>query len=98
MKNAVFWDVAPDTFVINRRFGGTCSLHLQGRKNPQAKKSVSMLFFAHRGLSSLKVAYSGYGVPWLAEQMDYTAVNTFLRGPRCYVTAEESFKTRFFLK
>jgi hypothetical protein len=31
MKNAVFWDVAPCGFIINRRFGGTCRLHLQGR-------------------------------------------------------------------
>jgi hypothetical protein len=32
-KNAVFWDVAPRGFIINRRFGGTCRLHLQGRRN-----------------------------------------------------------------
>jgi hypothetical protein len=24
MKNAVFWDVAPRGFIINRRFGRTC--------------------------------------------------------------------------
>jgi hypothetical protein len=28
--SAVFWDVVPCGFVINRRFGGTCRLHLQG--------------------------------------------------------------------
>jgi hypothetical protein len=32
MKNAVFWDVAPCTSCVNRRFGGTYRLHLQGRK------------------------------------------------------------------
>jgi hypothetical protein len=32
-KNAVFWDVTPCGSVINRRFGGTCRLHLQGRRN-----------------------------------------------------------------
>jgi hypothetical protein len=32
MKNAVFWDVAPCRSCVNRRFGGTYSLHLQGRK------------------------------------------------------------------
>jgi hypothetical protein len=31
-QNAVFWDVAPCGFIIYRRFGGTCSLYLQGRK------------------------------------------------------------------
>jgi hypothetical protein len=33
LKNAVIWDVAPCGFIINRRFGGTCRLHLQGRAN-----------------------------------------------------------------
>jgi hypothetical protein len=32
MKNAVFWDVAPCRSCVNRRFGGTYCLHLQGRK------------------------------------------------------------------
>jgi hypothetical protein len=31
MKNAVFWDVAPCRSCVNRRFGGTYRLHLQGR-------------------------------------------------------------------
>jgi hypothetical protein len=29
MKNAVFWDVAPCSSCVNRRFGGTYRLHLQ---------------------------------------------------------------------
>jgi hypothetical protein len=32
MKNAVFWDVALCTSCVNRRFGGTYRLNLQGRK------------------------------------------------------------------
>jgi hypothetical protein len=32
MKNAVFWDVAPYRYFVNRRFGGTYRLHLQDRK------------------------------------------------------------------
>jgi hypothetical protein len=32
MKNAVFWDVAPCRYCVNRRFGGTYRLHLQGIK------------------------------------------------------------------
>jgi hypothetical protein len=32
MKNAVFWDVAPCRYCVNRHFGGTYRLHLQGRK------------------------------------------------------------------
>jgi hypothetical protein len=36
MKNAVFWDVAPCRYFVNRRFGGTYHLHLQGIRNPRA--------------------------------------------------------------
>jgi hypothetical protein len=32
MKNVVFWDVAPCKSCVNRRFGGTYRLNLQGRK------------------------------------------------------------------
>jgi hypothetical protein len=32
MKNTVFWDVAPCRYCVNRRFGGTYLLPLQGRK------------------------------------------------------------------
>jgi hypothetical protein len=31
VKNTVFWDVAPCGHFVNRRFGGTYRLHLQGR-------------------------------------------------------------------
>jgi hypothetical protein len=41
MMNAVFWDVTPYRPCKNRRFRGMCRLHLQGRKNPQAKSSAS---------------------------------------------------------
>jgi hypothetical protein len=38
MKKAVFWDVAPCRSGVNRRFGGTYRLHLQGRE--ENKKSA----------------------------------------------------------
>jgi hypothetical protein len=41
MKNAVFWDVAPCSSCMNRRFGGTYRLHLQGRKIRERVTSVS---------------------------------------------------------
>jgi hypothetical protein len=41
MKNAVFWDVAPCTSRVNRRFGGTYRLYLQGRKIREGGTSVS---------------------------------------------------------
>jgi hypothetical protein len=41
MKNDVFMDMAPYGSYKNCRFGGTCRLHLRGRKNPRAEKIVS---------------------------------------------------------
>jgi hypothetical protein len=38
MKNAVFWDVASCGFIAHRRFGWTCRLHLQGRRNTARKE------------------------------------------------------------
>jgi hypothetical protein len=31
MKNAVFWNVAPCSFCVNRRFGGLYRFHIQKR-------------------------------------------------------------------
>jgi hypothetical protein len=36
-KNSVFWDVAPCSSCMNRCFGGTYRLHLQGRKSMSEK-------------------------------------------------------------
>jgi hypothetical protein len=41
MKNAVFWDVVSCSSCVNRRFGGTYRLHLQGRKIRERGSSVS---------------------------------------------------------
>jgi hypothetical protein len=41
MKNAVFWNVAPCRSGVNRRFGGTYRLHLQGRKIRERGTSMS---------------------------------------------------------
>jgi hypothetical protein len=40
MKNVVFWDVTQCEFKINRRFGGTCRLHIQDRRNNASEESV----------------------------------------------------------
>jgi hypothetical protein len=34
MKSIIFWDMTPSSLLsYNRRFGGTCSLRLQSRRN-----------------------------------------------------------------
>jgi hypothetical protein len=40
-KNAVFWDVAPCRSCVNRRFGGTYRLHIQGIKIGERGSNVS---------------------------------------------------------
>jgi hypothetical protein len=52
MKNAVSWDVAPCSSSVNRRFGGTYSLHLQGKKRNQHDQVVAAIcssWFLARG-------------------------------------------------
>jgi hypothetical protein len=41
LKNAVFWDVGPCRWCMNRRFGGKYRLHLQDIKICERKTSVS---------------------------------------------------------
>jgi hypothetical protein len=43
VKNAVFWYVAPCRSCVERRFGGTYRLHLQGRKIRERGTNVSRL-------------------------------------------------------
>jgi hypothetical protein len=44
MKNAVFWDVVLYSSCVNRHFGGTYSLHLQGRSlQPPAHAGSSLV-------------------------------------------------------
>jgi hypothetical protein len=38
MNNSVLWDLTPrNPLKVNRRFGGTCRLHLQDRKINQGR-------------------------------------------------------------
>jgi hypothetical protein len=48
MKNAVFWDVVPCRFCVNRSFGGTYRLHLQGRKIRERGTSSHLLTLVPR--------------------------------------------------
>jgi hypothetical protein len=42
MKNAVFWDVAPCRYFVNRRFGGTYRLHLQAHAGSSLVDSYTL--------------------------------------------------------
>jgi hypothetical protein len=42
MKGIIFWDMTPcSPLSVNRRFGGTYRLHLQGQRNKFRKKPAS---------------------------------------------------------
>jgi hypothetical protein len=43
MKFAIFWYIAPCSTYMNRRFGGTYHLHLQGRKSAECSENSSAL-------------------------------------------------------
>jgi hypothetical protein len=49
MKNAVFWDVAPCGFIINRRLEGTYRPHLQGRRNNASEEKWRDMFLLNVG-------------------------------------------------
>jgi hypothetical protein len=60
MKSTIFWDITPRSpLIVNRRFGGTYCLHLQGRKNKPSKKPACHLlshwFLAQLIFSTLKM-------------------------------------------
>jgi hypothetical protein len=43
LKSAIFWDIPPcSPLIVNRGFGGTYRLHLQGRKNKFSKKPAQL--------------------------------------------------------
>jgi hypothetical protein len=38
MESSIFWNITPcSPLKVNRKLGGTCRLHLQGRKTSQAR-------------------------------------------------------------
>jgi hypothetical protein len=41
LKSSIFWDITPcSPLKVNRRFGGTCRLHIQGRRISQARNML----------------------------------------------------------
>jgi hypothetical protein len=59
MKSIIFWDMTPcSPLSFNRRFGGTCRLHVQGRRKrfrKPASRRVASYWFAEPISSTLKM-------------------------------------------
>jgi hypothetical protein len=50
MKSYVFWGIMSGSpLKVNRRFGGTCRLHIQGLKINQAKNQALLATYFHTG-------------------------------------------------
>jgi hypothetical protein len=51
LKSTIFWDITPRSpLKVNRRFGGTYRLHLQGRRITEQETSVEAGRFTFNGL------------------------------------------------
>jgi hypothetical protein len=53
MKNAVFWHVGSCRYYVNRRFGGTYRLRLQGIRNPRAMNQCEQVAVYPSRMSAL---------------------------------------------
>jgi hypothetical protein len=58
MKSSIFWDITPcSPLKVNRRFGGTCRLHLQDRRiSRERNQKPCYLLFCSAYSSSLRMA------------------------------------------
>jgi hypothetical protein len=75
MKNSVFWDVAPCRSCVNRRFGGTYRLHLQGREIRERGTSLSRWLLNRVPRSRTVLPFGG---SWLAFVGCSTALSVVL--------------------
>jgi hypothetical protein len=60
MKCSIFWDIAPCSTYMRRRFGGTYHLHLQGRKSASKKPAKPMGIGQHPLPPTLWSLYNCY--------------------------------------
>jgi hypothetical protein len=73
MKNAVFWGVAPCRSCVNRRFGVTYRLHLQGRKIRERGTSMSRWLQTQFTERTTYVSFSQ--IRWKLERFKQESVN-----------------------
>jgi hypothetical protein len=56
LKNTIFWDITPcSPLKVNRRFGGTYRLNLQGRKISRARNQRESGWQGEHGVISQKI-------------------------------------------
>jgi hypothetical protein len=77
MKSSIFWDITPySPLKVNRRFGGTCCLHLQSRRISRGSLQLTTCFHAGFLLVLFDPEDGGFmflrNVRWFST--DYTAL------------------------
>jgi hypothetical protein len=93
LKRSVFWNITPCSLLkVNRRFGGTCRLHLQGRRISQARNQceaeLCLLLSCLAYSSSLKMCFRN-----VAKCSSGTSVD-FQRTTWCYYVEDRPVHNR----
>jgi hypothetical protein len=89
LKSSIFWDITPcSPLKVNRRFGGTRTLHFQGRRISQTSKSLLATCF-HAGFFWLILRPWRWGATCSSE----TSVD-FQRATRRYIPEYISLHNR----
>jgi hypothetical protein len=83
MKKAVFWDVAPCRSGVNRRFGGTYLLRLQGGgenkkiRTPSVRQRRTFIFTQLSTVPNVQL----WSTHVVIEEAELSHVHGFLAGP-----------------
>jgi hypothetical protein len=89
MKNSIFWDITPHKSVeVNRHFGGTYRLHLQGWRVNQATITLFACFVLFSCLA--------YSSNLMMEAICFSGISTlveFQRPTRCYIPEDRDLHT-----
>jgi hypothetical protein len=89
MKKSVFWYVAPCRYCVNRRFGGTYRLHLQGSLHSPAHAGSSLADFSTLKMEAIRISetsvYTICTLRHIPEDGIFHVVNEF----KVYSTAVE---------
>jgi hypothetical protein len=97
-KNVIFWDVALCRSCVNRRFGGTYRLHLQGRRIRKQWTSVSRWLVVHRSWIFLPLRWRRHFPPKRRLTQDLhsaTSQKTFFISFGCdHISSKSNFWTR----
>lgn len=83
VKSEASWDVAPSRYCENGHSRGLCRFHLQSRKNPRAKSSVSSWLAVK--LATAKAALRSRILSTLKIEVTYSSMSVLTRPTWCHI-------------